>query len=553
MLSYLKVSNFALIEKLEVNFDKGFNVITGETGTGKSIIIKALQLLLGERSNLDIIRKGSKEATIEASFVINQNIKTLLDSEHISFDDDTLVIKRVMSENSSKIFANGEIIPLQTLKKITPNIVNICGQHDNQILLDSEEQLKTIDIFSDIEKELSELKESFSKLKKIKNKISELTIDENDKQEQINYFEFQLQEINSLNPTESEFKSLIEKENFIKQSKEISSLCRLSNQVFYSDENSVLTSLDGLIKKIKSLSTKDESLSEALEKIELAIENLDEVASFFKDFIKKNNLDESSITRFYEKLELYKKMQKKHGGDISSLIAKKNHLISEINRLKNSSRELEILENDKKTELKNYNKISEIVSSKRKKTALDLNKKITEELQKLNMSGSEFLIDISSLSALTSKGKDSISFKIKTNKGEDFKLLDKIASGGELSRIMLAITRVISEKNDILFYVFDEIDAGIGGETGLLIGKTLKKMSGLKQTLVITHLPQVAVFGNNHFVINKKEQNSRVVSHLDILENENEKVKEIARMLGGNLAEDKALEHAQEMLLKSRS
>ena len=548
MLNYLKVTNFALIEKLEVSFDSGFNVITGETGAGKSIIIKALQLLLGDRSSQDIIRKGSKEATIEASFVINTNVKKTLAFESIICEEDSLVIKRIVSENSSKIFANGELIPLQTLKKITPNIVNICGQHDNQILLEPEEQLKTLDLFSNIEPELTHIKDSFSKLKKIKSKIAEISLDEESKQEQINYLEFQLQEINNLNPSEDEYAKLIEKESIIKQSKEISSICRVSNQIFYSEDYSVISSVEGLIKRLKPMG---KTYEEVVLKLEESIENMEEVALFFKEFIKKNNLDEDSITKFHEKLESYKKLQKKHGGDIKSLILKRNNLKKDLEKLKNSTKELEILEEEKRKELKKYNSLSEIVSNKRKDAAKILNKRISQELQNLNMAGSEFLIEVTPSQTLTSKGKDIINFKIKTNKGEDFKSLDKIASGGELSRMMLALTRIISEKNEILFYVFDEIDAGIGGETGLLIGKTLKKMSSLKQTLVITHLPQVAVFANNHFLITKKEQNSRIVSYLDRVVSPDEKTKEIARMLGGNLAENLAIEHAREMIKKS--
>lgn len=551
MLTYLKVSNFALIEKLEVDFSEGFNVLTGETGAGKSIIIKAVQLLLGDRASSEVIREGSKEAEIQACFNIKPNIVQLLKQADINIDENNLVVRRVISSNGSKNFINGSLVNLQNLKNIMTQVINICGQHEHQILVNPEEQLKLIDNFGDYQVELKELKECFNKIKNLKKQIDDLTIDAESKEDRIDYLTFQLKEIDEVDPQLDEEQELQDQEQKILGMKDLINVCNYAENCFYGEESSVISSLEGLASKIKQGLKHDSSLGVMQEKLENLLVELEEVGTFFSQYFKKNNLDSDNLDYVISRLESFKKLKRKYGGSIESVLLKKQEISTELNALKTADSTIANLEKEKKQYLLSYTKLADKINKERVKVANTIGEKVTQELQELKMLGSKFEVQVQPLSQLTSKGKDAIVFMIAPNKGEGLKPLEKIASGGELSRIMLALTKVVTERNSISLYIFDEIDAGIGGEAGLVVGKKLQQISSFQQTICITHLPQVAVFANQHLVISKSEINNRTTSQVSPLINKNQRINEIARMLGGNMAKDKALEHAEAMLDQS--
>lgn len=551
MLTYLKVSNFALIEKLEVDFSEGFNVLTGETGAGKSIIIKAVQLLLGDRASSEVIREGSKEAEIQACFNIKPNIIQLLKQADINVDENHLVVRRVITANGSKNFINGSLVNLQNLKNIMTQVINICGQHEHQILINPEEQLKLIDNFGDYQFELKELKDCFSKIKNIKKQIDDLTMDADSKEDRIDYLTFQLKEIEEVDPQLEEEQELQEQEQKILGMKDLINVCNYAENCFYGEEVSVISSLEGLASKIKQGLKHDQSLGVMQEKLENLLVELEEVGTFFSQYFKKNNLDSDNLDYVISRLESFKKLKRKYGGSIESVLSKKQEISTELTALKTADSTIANLEKEKKQYLTAYTKLADKINKERIKVANTISEKVTQELQELKMLGSKFEVQVQPLSQLTSKGKDAIVFMIAPNKGEGLKPLEKIASGGELSRIMLALTKVVTERNSISLYIFDEIDAGIGGEAGLVVGKKLQQISSFQQTICITHLPQVAVFANQHLVISKSEINNRTTSQVSPLINKTQKINEIARMLGGNMAKDKALEHAEAMLEQS--
>lgn len=551
MLTYLKVTNFALIDQLEIDFSEGFNVLTGETGAGKSILIKAIQLLLGERASTDSIREGSNEASIEAVFFINDSIISLLNSHNILIDDQNLIVKKTISKNGSKNFLNSTLVNSQVLKEIMSKIVSICGQHDNQIITSLDEQLRIVDFYGNNQEELLELKQIFNEIKKIKLKIDELTIDEDSKEDRINYLEYQLKEIKDLNPKENEEEELTDKEQKINGMKHLMDLCNTAKENFYGEDFSIISSLEDILKKTKSVAKIEPLFQNFILTLEKNIDELEELAKQYSDYYKKNHMDEEELEIIASRLEALKKLKRKYGGTITSILVKKNEIENELSSLKNSENIIKTLENEKKQCIQKYNSLSEKITLKRKKASKEISDKVTKELQELKMSGSVFEIQVVPLNQLTSKGKDSIVFKISSNKGELLKPMDKVASGGELSRIMLALTKVLTDTNSISVYIFDEIDAGIGGETGLVVGKKLQEISKAKQTICITHLPQVAVFCNQHLLISKSEKKDRVVSDIKKL-NEIEQKQEIARMLGGNMVVEKALEHAEAMIFNSK-
>lgn len=548
MLTFLKVTNFALIDKMETDFTAGFNVLTGETGAGKSIIIKAVELLLGERASVEIIREGAKEAEVQAVFTIKKHIQDLLNQHNLASSDDSLVVRRVISSSGSKNFINGNVVNLQILKTIMTQVVNICGQHEHQLLVSPEEQLSLVDNFGDFQLDLKNLKALFSELKQIKKQIDDLCVDADIKEQRIDYLEFQLKEINEVNPQLSEEEELQSQEQKILGMKDLTELCNLAENTFYGEESSVISSLEVLQKKIKNALKHDNSISDIQQKLETTLSDLEEIADYFSSYFKKNNLDDNDLDYVINRLESFKKLKRKHGGSIEQVLQKQQELTTELNRLKTSDKMILDLEKQKKQVLAQYNKLSDTIHEARVKVSNKISEKVTKELQELKMVGSKFEIQIQPLTTLSSKGKDAVVFMISPNKGEGLKPLEKIASGGELSRIMLALTKVVTEKAPISLYIFDEIDAGIGGETGLVVGKKLQEIATNQQTICITHLPQVAVFASNHLVIEKFEKNNRTTSQVTPLINNTQKEQEIARMLGGNMAKNKALEHAQAMI-----
>lgn len=548
MMSFLKVNNFALIDKLELDLKSGFNVLTGETGAGKSIIIKAVQLLLGDRASSDIIRKGSESAEVNAIFDLSPTVKQLLIDNGLPHEDETLVVRRVITSGSSKNFINSVPVTLQVLKTIMTQVVSICGQHDNQILTSDEEQLKLVDDFSNSGSKLTELKEIFKQLKVNKQKTDELNKNLEIKEQRMDYLTFQLKEIKDVNPSISEEAELSAQEQKLLGSQDLLQLCQLADETFYGEEQSVISGLETLLKKLKSAVKFDSQLGDAQTKVESLIDDLEELGSFFSSYVKKNGLEDNDLDYVINRLESLKKLKRKYGGSVEGVLIKLEELQNEYDQLNNSEAELKLLETEKKGLLKEYYALSEELHKARVKTANQISLKVTQELQDLKMSGSEFKIEVNKLSALTAKGQDQIVFMIAPNKGEGLKPLAKIASGGELSRIMLALTKVITEKLPLSLYIFDEIDAGIGGETGLVVGQKLQDISRQNQTICITHLPQVAVWADGHFVISKGEINNRVTSKVEPLLKAQELTQEIARMLGGNMAKSESLSHAQAMI-----
>lgn len=427
-------------------------------------------------------------------------------------------------------------------------VVNICGQHEHQILANPEEQLKLIDNFGSYQDKLTELKDLFNKIKTIKKQVDELVMDADTKEQRIDYLTYQLKEITDVNPQLSEEEELQNQEQKIIGMKDLISLCNYAENCFYGDEQSVIGSLEDLLKKIKQGLKHDPHLQEMMEKVEGTISELEDAGKYFKDYFKSNSLDSDNLDYVINRLESFKKLKRKYGGTIELVIQKGEELQKELTLLQTSDKTIADLEKQKKQYLTQYHKLADEISKLRKEVASQISLKVTTELQELKMSGSKFEVQVNPLTQLTSKGKDAIVFMISPNKGEGLKPLEKIASGGELSRIMLALTKVVTEKNSISLYIFDEIDAGIGGEAGLVVGRKLQQIAKFQQTICITHLPQVAVFAAQQMVIEKGENNGRTTSKVNILINNQQKVEEIARMLGGNMAKDKALDHAQAMI-----
>lgn len=546
MLTFLKVKNFAIIDELEIEFSEGFNILTGETGAGKSILLKALSLLMGERSSQEYLRAGAKEAEVQAIFQIDSVLLEKLKLLDLEIDTE-VVIRRVINENNqNKIFINGNVVSLNTLKEVSKNLMDLCGQHHNQTLMIKEEQLKIVDTFSSKDL-IFKIKELVREIRIIDKKLEELDVDPEFRKQRMDYLKYQIDEIKSLDPKEEEEQELLDKENKLKGFKDLSELVQKANGIIYNEELSIVSSLEELIRLVKFNLKFDSSLQEINEKLTLALSNIEESGDFFHRYGKQMKLDDEEINKIVDRLEEIKRLKKKFGGDIKSVLNKLQDLNKEYDTLNNLDENKKSLEYEKNLLIKKYKKEAEELHKQRTKAAQEISKKVTKELQDLKMSGSQFLIEVLKTEKIQEEGIDEVNFLISPNKGENLKPLEKVASGGELSRVMLAVHRVLTEKTSIPVYLFDEVDAGIGGETGKVVGEKLKEIGRKHQIICISHLPQVAVFANNHLIIEKQEIKGRTVSQVKTLNSQEDKIQEVARMLSGSMAFKKNLESAKAM------
>ena len=553
MLTFLKVKNFALIESLELSFTQGFNVLTGETGAGKSILIKALSLLQGQKPSMDFIREQADSAEVQATFSnLSKSLKKLLKDKEIELEEDEIIIKRVISrEGSNRVLVNGSVVSIQTLKQIIQECMEICGQHDNQKLLEKSYQLDLVDDFGSLQEKRNQVYDLVKKLSGLRKQRKDLDMDSGSKMQRVDYIKFQVQEIKSAWVSPEEEKSLDEKIKKAQGSKDLTETCNQVQNTLYGEEYSVVSSLERLRNFLKSSTKYEASFGEHEQSIAEIIQSLENVGSYFSRYRKGINADEKSIQAILDKSESIKRLKRKHGENLDLVKEKLTKLQEDLKNLENLEHTLKEIDKQIKVTEDAALKIAKELSEKRKETAAIISKKVSKELQDLNMSGAKFEITIEE-GELTSTGINDVSIKIAPNKGEGLKPLDKIASGGELSRIMLALTRTITEKSNISLYVFDEVDAGISGDTGLVVGQKLQEVSLKHQVLCITHLPQVAIYSRQHFLVSKKEQNKRTLSFIDPLD-EKGKIEEVARMLGGGIAKKEAVDNAVAMIKAAKT
>ena len=554
MLLDLRVKNFALIEKLEINFKEGLNVLTGETGAGKSIIIGALEMLLGGRASREVIRKGSEKAYIEAVYepekldIINEKLEEF----GIEIEDDILLLSREIKKNGrNRSRINGQLATLTMVRKISSYLVDIHGQHEHQSLLDAKLHLDFLDDFIG-EKILSlkeKVKNKYQKIKEIDKRLSELQLDEGEKARELDLLEFQINEIEDAALEIGEFEKLEKKYKKLSNAEDIfSTTGMIYNNINGDDFNS-----DGILDKIGEFMTELENLKEYDDKIEHFYSQIKDIYYLLQDLgyeIREYNenldFDEKGLKEIEERLNTINTLKKKYGNSIEEILSynekmkeKRDNLISQEQLISELKQEKEKLKNE-------YYNIAEKLSDIRKKSAKDLEIRIKEELKDLAMENILFKVDFNKKEASKS-GIDDIEFMISPNPGEDLKPLVKIASGGELSRIMLAFKTIIADIDKVDTLIFDEVDSGVGGKTAQKMAEKLAVIGSKRQVICITHLPQIASMADSHYFINKITEDGKTYTTIYGL-NDKDKTKELARMLGGVKMTNTTLEHAEEML-----
>lgn len=551
MLTELFVKNFALIDEIRLSFGKGFSIISGETGAGKSILVGALGLAIGGRASPTMIRTGEKEAVIEAVFDTGDHtiLKVLLEEWSLNDNNQVLIRRHLSAEGKNRIYVNGQSASLSQLEKIGSFLVDLAGQHDQQILLNEENHLPLLDGTAPLKKEYALLYAPYESLAR---QIAEEEKKLQARDQRLDYLKFQLAEIDKAGlKTEGEEEELLSEKARTKNAAFFAELSSQAEQTLDSGETSVQSALDALCSKLDKARNLDATLEKPLNLIREAKVLLLEAAGCFSN--DPAEADPARLEEIEARLFLIHQLKKKHGGSLSEVLTKAQTLRDELKNLTN----LEDVLTDRRKELKVlgdkvFTKAAEL-SEWRKKQARALSKAVEKELADLSMLGVKFHVHVShpekpAVADCGADGFDKVRFDLSANAGEDPKPLSQIASGGELSRIFLAIKKIVGGKNDPMTLIFDEIDSGIGGGVAEVVGKKLKEMSGRDQVLVVTHLPQVASQADEHYVIEKGKTGERTRTRVKTLESAGERETEIARMLGGVSISDKARAHAREML-----
>jgi DNA repair protein RecN (Recombination protein N) len=564
MLEYLRIRNFALIEDLKINFGKGFNVLTGETGAGKSIIIGAIGAILGEKVEQDAVRAGSEKSIIEAFFNIKDNFeaqKILKDSGIDFIEDEPIIIRReIFSEGRNRNYINSTPVPLSKLKELGNFLIDIHGQHEHQVLLKVNTHIQFLDKFGKLDKEREEFENEFKKYLGLKNKLEKLLMNEKEKNRMMEFLKYAIDEIDKANLKIGEDIEL-EKEFLILSNQEkIFEAIQKSYEFLYDNDVSASFNIENSINALAEVEKFDSNIVNIKQKLEEAYYQIEDVIGLIRNYKTGFEFSPERLNEIIERMELIKRLKKKYGDTIEEILNYRDKAVEDLNLIEQSEEEIE----KTKLEIENIKvKLGNLalnLSGRRKVVAKLLEEKIENQLQELEMANTKFKVDINYIEdeqgiiefegrklKVKEDGIDNVEFLISPNLGEELKPLRKIASGGEMSRIMLALKTILGEVDKIDTLIFDEIDVGIGGKTSDKVGRKLKSLGKFKQVISVTHQAQIARFADKHFVVSKRVSGNRTLTEVrEVLGND--RVYEIARMLAGANITDTTLKHAKELL-----
>lgn len=563
MLRELSIKNFAIIDDLHICFSNGLTILSGETGAGKSIILNAVNLLLGSRATIQLIRTDAESAELEATFQIafKSRVSEIM-VQHGYNSSEELLIRRIISRNGRhRIYINGRLATIQLLNSITENLASISGQHEHQGLLKEEQQLLILDQFGGLVPLRKQVSKLFHEILPLITELKKLNAIKDRQSEHIELLEFQKKEIiqTSITPGED---SALEKERMrLKNGETLYQAVHDSIEALYNTQGAVVERLVEVRRNLDRVCQIDSELSSAAKGIADTTFQIEDIIEELRNYLKNIQIDETRLEDVEARLDILQKLKRKYGGSLDAVIAHLESIEHELSEVENISDKINATE-AKLSELHSQlAKLALKLSEKRDHTAINLAKKLEMELTTLKMSQTQFQVFLRTISAgdkadpyLTIDGKtidetgiDCASFLIAPNVGEDLKPLAGIASGGELSRVVLALKAILAETESVETVVFDEVDAGIGGGVAEVVGKKLSFLARHHQVICITHLPQIAKFGDHHFKISKHVEQGRTITNIDPLGDE-ERIKEIARMLGGVEITRATIDHAREML-----
>ena len=550
MLELLDIKNFVLINHLSIDFSSGFSVISGETGAGKSIILSALSLILGERCKSDVIRRGEKEAVLTGVFSYSDKasqIKAFLESEDLASEDNQIIITRTIKDNGRTINkVNSKAVTRELLVTLGSQLIDISSQAAHQGLLKSEVQLQLLDKFSKCFSELEDYKASYDEYISSVKELEELKEKSEKAKRDYDYYSFCLNELDKAQLKEGEDDELSQELKKISLSEALTDEVTSAIDLLKGDiGEGALSQLSHSVSALKKASSKDSSLDELCSRLESCQIEAEDIAASLRDYLSSLTFSESELEEKNARLSQLQRIKKKYGPSIGDAINKREEYRSFIDSADNADTIILDLEREVEKKKSILDKCAKALSERRRAGARILEEKILEVLNKLSMNGADFSIQFDSIS-YTQDGIDKIEFLIRANTGEKMGPVKDVASGGELSRILLALKAVLAKEDETETLLFDEVDSGIGGVVATSVGDEIVELSKAHQVLAITHSAQIAAKANEHFLVYKAEEDGRTLSHVKKIEGD-ERVKEIARLLSGK-ASDSALIHAKELI-----
>lgn len=550
MLLNLHVKNLALIEEVDVDFEKGLIVLTGETGAGKSLILGSVNIALGNKASKDMIRKGTDYSLVELTFSVSENCAKQLKKYDIYMEEDNIVtVTRKISEGRSISKINGETVNIKTLKNVMSLLIDIHGQHDHQSLLYTKNHLDILDKFAkDSILELKEqIKEEYSKYTKLIKKLEEFNIDEGQKAREIEFAEYEVNEIESANLKPEEDVQVEEEFKKLSNSKEIvSALSEIYNALSYETAGGLGDIINKAVMDINSIKGMDEKISQFQTEL-YDIDNLcRELTSQIYDYNSGMDFNPEYVREVEERLDVINHLKLKYGNNIEEILRYKEKKEEYLEKLNNMTDEMESVKNQISELEGTLNNLCTKLSEQRKKAAKELEVLVKQALVDLNFIAVEFEIQITRKESIGENGFDNVEFMISTNPGESVKPLVKVASGGELSRIMLAIKSILATEDDIDTLIFDEIDTGISGQTAMKVAEKMAKISRNHQVICISHLSQIAAMADSHYLIKKTADENSTTTSIKKLTRQ-QSIEELVRINGGSGITEAGLIHATEM------
>jgi DNA repair protein RecN (Recombination protein N) len=562
MLVQLHIENYALIDQVVVEFGPGFNVLTGETGAGKSMIIGALGLVLGQRAHTDVLRTPDKPTLVEALFDISDrsDLLAMLQARGIEVQESTLLLKRVLTKHGSRCYINANLATLTMLQEIGQQLVDILGQHHHHTLLQREHQLALLDAFGRLAPEVTDLRHTYQRYHDLEREYQHLRQSEQQRLQRQDLIHFQLQEIDQAQLQADEEERLQQERHVLLNAEKLFELSQGAYAALYRNEPSVLELLAVALDKVTQLVALD-AQQEALRKdLQESTYVLEEAAQSLRQYTERMDVDPSRLQAIEDRLAVIARLKRKYGGTIAEILQYRDTITRERQSWDQHEERLEHLEAEIGRLRQSLKSLAVTLSDKRQQTAVRLQQAVQEELQELNMAHPVFHIacalrhhpegDVAigtERVAVTADGIDEVTYLFSSNPGQPPRPLARVASGGELSRLMLALKSVLARDDQMPTLIFDEVDAGIGGKTAKIVGEKLRRIARSHQLFCITHLPQIASHGDQHYRVEKWDEAEQTVTRLQTLTFA-ERIDEIARMSGGKQITEATRKHAEEML-----
>jgi len=553
MLSHIYLKDFAIIEKLDLELKSGMTALTGETGAGKSILIDAIGLVLGDRADSSVVRHGTEKTEITLSVDIEDTptAKQWLIEQELSLDDvdDECILRRVITASGkSRAWINGSPCNLKMMRELGEQLVDIHGQHEHQSLMKKVMQRSLLDDFAGNQLLLSKAGESYNSWKELSNKLALLSNQNSDHQAKLDLLRFQTQELDELQISENESLTLDEEHARLSNTGELIETSSHSVVELYdADEQSVYSNISDVLQRLETAKQLDSALQEPLEMLQNAQIQIQEAADLLRRYQESIELDPERLDWVNQRLSSFHELARKHQTNPEQLFEKWQSLHEQLTSLSGDDYDLDALQSKLDASEIEYLKEAKLLSKARQKSAKLLSLGVSNEMQQLGMEGGQFVIQINNSESYSNHGIDDIEFMVSANPGQPLKALNKVASGGELSRISLAIQMIAAQKITLPALIFDEVDSGIGGGIAEAVGKQLRKLGTSRQVLCVTHLPQVASCAHNHHKVTKIKSDKSTSTGMLVLDDK-QRVEEIARMMGGIDITQTTLDLAEEML-----